>query len=162
LVTIKAERLSAPEKHRKGAFSMKGSVKVDFPDDDFDSITFKVFLELNGFNKPKKASDSTDVVREKTISISLHGEALFTFSSGGNDKTTKGRLNQAEIIELNKQVHPLLMSKARALAGDMGFGVIKPDLGFDDAIAVVPLNKKPTSNKLAPKGRSRLVKAPLK
>lgn len=145
LVSVKAERMSPPEKDRKGAYAMKGRLEANIPDGEFDKFTLNVFLEVTGFNVSGTSLEPQQKDREKTVSISVQCEALFNYISPSDAKATAAIVNNDLITSLNKQVHPLLIERVRFLAADMGYGVIMPALGIDDVQLGKPVNRSPAA-----------------
>lgn len=112
----------------KGVYNLTTSARVQALDSDEGgtaSLYVEMTVTMEGLANPKGGKKKS--VPGKTFTISMTAEATFL----NREPSVEILESRATAIDLMKQVHPVVVSRLRQVAVDMGYRSVKPALGGD-------------------------------
>lgn len=129
-VAMKCERLIAPDEASKGTYRSTVNAKIGVPkkqgDKNRGDLYIVLSLNLQG-NKVTIAKDEKKI-GDKSFSIEVKAEA---WCRATKKEVSEDTVPTSVLNGLIAQVYPLLMTRARAYAADMGYRGVRPGLGYD-------------------------------
>ncbi|MGN5479553.1 hypothetical protein ACTMU2_29475 [Cupriavidus basilensis] len=129
MTAVDIKRIKSPDDYPAGRFKVKPSIllSVNSDDDEVQDFCLEVTMCLEGFGvKDKKKAPAKVEDGEKTFSISV--TALATFKPV-HKLSSKYQPTEELASELFFVSHPLIMSKLKDYAADIGYRSVSPTLG---------------------------------